>query len=369
MLDRPVKTLERWDKLAQHRPVVAMAGTDAHGGIGRGVDEGGKRRSAFGGVPSYESSFRTFSTRVILERPASGDAGSDARQLLDAIRKGRVFTVIDAIASPGFIDFRAQGLAVNSQPERGEMGSVLGSGPATESMTVSMPPQAQLFLSNGGHEFSPGETTGQRSIGHYESGFEGAGGQSRFEVRVPGAPGSPPVPWLLSNPIYFLPSSAAGTRPPAEPPTIRLPADTQWHSERDERSVVKVQNLSGQLTLDYTLGSGARNSQFAAVVADIRGRAPTFASIIFSVVATRPGRMSVQLRYGGAVRWARSVYVDATSRDARVPVDRLVPVDLQKGPAPDTTSADSLLFVADLTNDRPGDSNTVRISNLRLGKP
>ena len=68
------------------------------------------------------------------------------------------------------------------------------------------------------------------------------------------------------------------------------------------------------------------------------------------------------------MRGARSVYVDATSHDAHVRVDRLVPADLQKGPAPDPTSADSLLFVADLTNDRPGDSNTVRISNLRLGK-
>ncbi len=368
MLDRPVKTLERWDKLAAHRPVVAMAGNDAHGGIGRGIDEGGKRRSAFGGVPSYEASFRTFSTRVILERPPSGDAGADARQLFDAIRKGRVFTVIDAIASPGFIDFRAHGPSANNQPEVVGMGSVLPPGSAYHSMTVSMPPGAQLFLSSLGQEFSPTASTGQTSIGHYESASEGAHGQVRFEVRVPGAPGSPPIPWLLSNPIYSLSPSAGGTKPPVEPPPVRLPADTQWHSERDERSVVKVQNLGGQLTLDYTLGSGARNSQFAAAVADIRGRAPSFATIMFSVVATRPGRISVQLRYGGAVRWARSVYVDATSRDAHVPVDRLVPVDFQKGPGPDTTTADSLLFVADLTNDRPGDSNTVRISSLRLGK-
>jgi hypothetical protein len=51
-----------------------------------------------------------------------------------------------------------------------------------------------------------------------------------------------------------------------------------------------------------------------------------------------------------------------------VPVERLVPADFQKGPAPDTTTADSLLFVADLTNDRPGDANTIRVSNLRFEK-
>jgi hypothetical protein len=49
-------------------------------------------------------------------------------------------------------------------------------------------------------------------------------------------------------------------------------------------------------------------------------------------------------------------------------VDRLVPVDFQKGPPPDTSTADSLLFVADLTNARPGDSNAVRISNLKFEK-
>ena len=368
MLDRPVKTLERWDKLAEHRPVVAMAGHDAHGGIGRGVDEGGKRRSAFGGVPSYEASFRTFSTRVILERPPSGDAGSDARQLLDAIRGGRVFTVIDAIASPGFIDFRAHGPSASNQPVWMEMGSVLHSSNGYRSMTVSMPPGARLFLSSLGHEFSPTETSGQKSLGHYEAGVDGFAGQERFEVRVPGAPGSPPVPWLLSNPIYFLSAATATTKPPVEPPAVRLPADTQWHSEHDERTVAKLQNLGGQVTLDYTLGAGDRRSQFAAAVGDIRGRAAKFSSILFSATASRPGRISVQLRYGGEVRWARSVYVDASVREARVPVNRLVPVDLQKGPAPDTSTADSLLFVADLTNARPGDSNTVHISNLRFEK-
>jgi hypothetical protein len=122
------------------------------------------------------------------------------------------------------------------------------------------------------------------------------------------------------------------------------------------------------VTLDYTLGSGARRSQFAAAVADIRGHVARFSSLLFSATATRPGRISVQLRYGGEARWARSVYVDATPREVRVSVDRLVPADLQKGPAPDSSTADSLLLVADLTNARPGDANTVRISNLRLGK-
>ena len=30
----------------------------------------------------------------------------------------------------------------------------------------------------------------------------GARGAYRVEVSLPGAPGQPPIPWLLSNPIY-----------------------------------------------------------------------------------------------------------------------------------------------------------------------
>jgi hypothetical protein len=125
--------------------------------------------------------------------------------------------------------------------------------------------------------------------------------------------------------------------------------------------------LGGQVTLEYTLAAGERRSQFVAAAADIRGRTPRFTAIVFSATAARPTRLSVQLRYG-ELRWARSVYIDATARDVRVPVDRLVPVDFQKGQAPDASTADSLLIVADLTNARPGDTNTVRVSNLRLEK-
>ena len=48
-----------------------------------------------------------FSARVILGAPPTGDAGRDAALLLDAIREGAVFSVVDAIAGPGALDFRA----------------------------------------------------------------------------------------------------------------------------------------------------------------------------------------------------------------------------------------------------------------------
>ena len=50
LLDRPIATFAHWGDVIQRRPVVALAGVDAHGGIGRGMEEGGKRRPALGAV-------------------------------------------------------------------------------------------------------------------------------------------------------------------------------------------------------------------------------------------------------------------------------------------------------------------------------
>jgi len=346
ILDRPVATLARWDALTAHRRVVGLAGVDAHGGIGRGMEEGGKRRAAFGHVPSYEASFRTFTTHAILDQPFAGDAAVDARALIASIRNGRVFTVIDAVAESGFVDV---------EPD--------ASGQHWVNYTI--PERGELIMVKDGHDSSPLQ---EGQSGRYRLAEDSATAVVRFEVRLPYAPGTPPVPWLVTNPTYFRPPAGDQPLVTSSAAVVRLPPDTQWHSEHDSRTEAKLQNLGGQVTLDYTLGPGERRSQFAAAVGDIRGRAPKFAGILFSATASRPGRISVQLRYGGELRWARSVYVDPSVREVRIPIDRLVPVDFQKGPPPDPATADSLLFVADLTNARPGDSNTVRISNLRLEK-
>jgi hypothetical protein len=81
-------------------------------------------------------------------------------------------------------------------------------------------------------------------------------------------------------------------------------------------------------------------------------------------------RISVQIRYrsGGGERWARSVYLDQSSRRIVVPFDEMVPVDRQTGAAPDLRSAQTLLFVVDLVNASPGSGGTFRIGNVALGR-
>jgi hypothetical protein len=349
LLDRPVETLRHWDALSQHRPVVGLAGVDAHGGIGRGIEEGGKRRPALGTIPSYEASFRTFTTRAVLDRPFNGNAAVDARGLMTAIRQGSVFTVIDAIATPAFF-------AVNKEQGGDSI------------VRYAIPQNADLIMVRQGRDSAPLQ---ESPAGQYRVRRDQTAAAVRFEVRVPGSPGTPPVPWLVSNPI-------GGAAPIPEPSSSEtgdgvfapIAAGASWHVEKDPESIARTNGTGGAVRLDYTLASGSRQSQFAAAVTDFAGPPPSFRALVFSVAAARPGRVSVQLRYpsAGGERWAKSVYVDQNRREVRVPIERMLPADFQKGPIPDPSTARSLLFVVDLTNARPGDSNSIAIDDVRLGK-
>jgi hypothetical protein len=342
LLDRPVATLKRWDELTAHRPVVALAAHDAHGGIGRGYEEDGRRKPTMGHVPSYESSFRTFSDSVILDSPPSGDAAADAREVVDAIRHGRVFTVVDAIASPGLVDLRA--------------------GQGALSIRATLPRGARVVSVANGREAEVNDS----GEGEIVVQAEPATSVMRVEVRTPDAPGTPPIPWLVTNPVYFSPPAAEPVGPLTPVSGVPLDGGVSWHVEKDPNSAARLESADRH-TLRYTLAAGARTSQFVALAADMKGQLAGARSILFVVSAERPARLSVQLRFpqGGGERWGSSTYVDTTSRDAAVPFDRMRPLDRQAGAIPDPAGAASLLFVVDLTNARPGDSNAFTIGSIR----
>jgi hypothetical protein len=353
ILDRPSTTLARWDALTSRRPLVAIAGHDAHGGVGRRAEGGWGLPVP--GVPSYEASFRTFSVRAVLSARPSGDASADGRALLDALRGGRVYTAIDAMAGPAVLDFH-----VMRGGEPSPMGSVLPPGPAVLTARASVPAGARTVLFRDGRELDSADG------GTLELDESMARGAYRVEVQVPGAPGTPPVPWLLSNPIYFHPPPDPAAVPVLAGTATLFPADMPWHVEKDPASTGTVAISAGEAALEYQLRDGDRASQFVALVADLKGRSRSFRTLTFTGQAARPARVSVQLRFpsGGGERWARSVYLDPRPRTLVVSLDDMAPADHQTGPAPDSSSATSLLFVADLTNALPGAANTIRIAGL-----
>jgi hypothetical protein len=355
LLDRPVSTLAKWDQLAATRRVIALAAHDAHGGLGR---ENGGTSGRWLHAPSYEETFRSFSLRVKLPSEPVNDARQDAAILLSAIREGAVFTVVDAVAAPGSLDFHGSVGGVTIP-----MGAAVPptAGKVRFSARADVPANASILLLRNG------EVVAWRTGGALDH-EAGEPGSYRVEVMVPQASGMPQMPWVLSNPIFwFRPGS--GQPPPAGPSVSSPPLpDGDWRTEVSTGSRAAVAAGSSAVNFTYQLASGDPASQFAALVHDLRDQ-PAFSVIALRASASQPTRVSAQLRFAqdGQRRWRRSFYVDRTGREVRIPIARLRPAD-GPGEQPPSGRATSLLFVIDLTNAVPGARGGVTVSDVRLEK-
>jgi hypothetical protein len=344
LLDRPA-TLDRWDRLTAARRVVGLAGIDAHGGVGRRMEDGSL--SGVLGVPSYEASFRAFSLRAVLDRPWSGTAAEDGRALMKAIRSGRVYTTIDALAAPGLLQFEADG-GGRSIPMGGELPS--GS-PASLTARVLKPASADLVLLRNGREVL---STRASTLSAQVTGD----GAYRIEVRTARAPGSPPIPWLVGNPIYVL-APEGGSREQERPPEAgRHGIDAgAWRIEKDPGSSAILRTGTGA-ELAYTLRPAPRASQYVAMTAPLSLK--QVAGVRLTLAADRPARVSIQLRTANDLRWQHSEYVSTEPRTVYLRASDFRPIDQAPRLVAGQTIT-SLLVVVDLTNASPGRSGTLRV--------
>lgn len=351
LLDLP-ESLERWTTLSRTRPVVGLAAVDAHGGAGRRMED--QNRTLFGsiGIPSYEASFRTLSNRVVLDTPLAGEASADARAIYAAIRRGRVFSAIDAIASPALLDY-----SFESGLERAALGTALADDADGALVArVPAPPGSELAILRDGRVVA---TTHGTEIRHVLTGARGA-----YQVRVlaPGAPGMPPMPWLVSNSIGFFAdgaSAAGAVGPTGAGASGAAGAPFPWRIEKDPSSSATLRSAETSATLEFRLAEGARRAQFVAMATDLN--AHDFARIDLRLTADRPMRVSVQLRSADGRRWGRSYYVDPAGTVIEVPVAALLPVDGGGGGPIAGRDATSLLLVVDLTNAAPGRTGNLKV--------
>ncbi|HXW08162.1 MAG TPA: hypothetical protein VD833_23225 [Vicinamibacterales bacterium] len=357
LLDRPVDVFRQWDAVSAQRPLAGLAAHDAHGGMSRRVEDG--QRFAWLGMPSYEASFSAFSLTAILRERFSSDAPADARRLLEAVRAGRVFTTITAVASPGWLDFRGRqsGAAV----EMGE--SLAGEHPTTFSVRVPrVSGGTTVLVCNGADAASS-------TAADLTAEIRGAGA-CRAEVRIAGAPGAPPVPWLVSNPIYLHGPKAPAAVPDEQPLEIALPVDERaLVIEKDPSSRAELDVEGREATLDFQLGPGDRLSQYVALAGPVAPPAPEFDRIVFTAGSSRPLRLSVQLRTdaGGGARWGTSVYLPGEPLRVVIPIDRLQPYQPGTG-TPERSEVTSILLVVDLTNAHPGFEGRLQVSDLALAR-
>jgi len=345
LLDRPERTLERWDALTRRRRVVAVAGADAHARAGwRDDDSDGYTQGWFLRIPSYEASFRTFATRVQVERPFGKDPKLDERQILASLRSGRVFTVIDAIGSPSSFDFSMQGSTLVARTNATGTGSIAL---RKDGRPVAEQPLPELKF----------ETKGEP-------------GTYRVEVVVANAPGTPPVPWIVSNPIYVHPEEW-GTETPAVVPVPTISLSIQggpWRVETDAASTARVSQTDppkGPVEFSFRLGDGAQANQYAALVVGVGKALTDRTHLALRAQARSPMRVSIQARQPqSGERWQKSVYLDEQVRDVIVPLREMLPVGA--GGTFDSGKADTLMLVLDLNNTNPGGAGAITIHDLRI---
>lgn len=359
LLDRP-STLDRWDGLTQRRRVVALAAADAHGGVGRRAEDPGRNLAGIIGIPGYEASFRVFTNRVVLDTPLTGEAVADARAIFAALREGRVFSALDALAGPALLDFW-----VESGVDRAPIGARLPEhSDATIFAKAIVPVGGEIRLLQDGRII-------MTSGGELRRVLTGARGAFRIEVHVPRAPGTPAVPWLVSNPIYFGAEGADGAKgaegagAKAAAGAERAPegariAPFPWRIEKDAKSSAVLRVEKFEVALQYKLAEGERSNQFVALATDLGGQ--PFGAIDLTLAGDRPLRVSVQLRRGDGARWGRSYYVDPAGTRLHVPIGDLK--SLRPAAAETRISAadaTSILLVIDLANANPGRAGVLRV--------
>jgi hypothetical protein len=372
LFDRPEPVLRQWHDLSARRRVVALAGADAHARVSLGgSDPYGD--AAMLKMPSYETVFRTFAIRLVLDRALTTDASSDGAAVLGAIREGRSYTVIDAIASPAFLEFTAA-----SQSGPIPMGGSLPAGDAATRFRVraTLPPNAQVSL------LRTGQPAGKPGEAEHEWIVPDDPGPSAYhvEVRVPDAPGAPPVPWIVSNAIRVGGDPVAEARPasrrtPGGAISLYANGDTSgWRLEHDTESRAAVDardtKEGREIAFRFALAYPGPTRPYASLVREIPGEVAGFRQVAFRARASRPMRVSVQLRAAGQSdrRWRRSVYLDETDRAIVVPFDEMRPVSPDLGPQPPSSGVDSLLFVVDTVNTAPGTTGIVWLDDVSLEK-
>jgi hypothetical protein len=369
-------TMAHWTTLASRRPVVGVAGVDAHAKIDfRNADPGDNRLTI--PFPSYETAFRMLSVHVAPERPLSGPAGdpaADAALVMRAIRAGHLYMAVDGLASPPAFEFTA-----TNQRGTAHQGDELGiGGPVSIHVRSNAPPGFTTIIWRGS-EMLAAEPRGEITI-------EAGEGPAVYRAEVRTNDPDRPRTWLLGNAVYV--RAPQPVQAPQQTPVTLETAlydgrtDSGWHLESDPSSMASVdlaETLTGfELRYRYALGGdSAAGNQWAALVWGTPiGHAPInvadFDRLTFMARAERPTRISVQLRTledGRALRgWQRSVFLDTFDQEHTVDFKDLVP---NVGTTPRTPVLDrvsQILFVVDTTHTRPGTAGRIWIKSAAFQK-
>jgi hypothetical protein len=356
--------VDRWESFAHSRRVVLLAGADAHAKLALANVDPGDNSFALP-IPGYEVSFRTMSLHVQPDRPLTGDAARDATTIVQALRRGHVYTAIDGLASPPAFQFTA----MNARGTAHEGDRLEAGGPVTLHIRNNAPSSFQTIVWK---DDKPIATVSDQADITQPVADEAA--IYRVEIITPRERGS--VPWIISNPIYvgmtFSSTVTEGRKPVTESrPLFDGRTASRWRIELDRTSaaVLDVVPVVGgaELRMRYGLSGGASAGQYAALAVELPSGAAPADRLAFTARAEHPLRLSMQFRMlGRGDRWERSVYIDEVARDHTVYFDDVKPIGVTRTPYPAANDIHDILFVVETTHTKPGSSGRLWVKAAAL---
>ncbi|HEY1910381.1 MAG TPA: hypothetical protein VGG73_05625 [Vicinamibacterales bacterium] len=366
---QPTGVLLQWEALAERRRVVVMAGADAHARLAlRSGAELAQGRYVLP-LPGYESSFELLSIRVRPEAPLSGDAVTDGRLIMRAIRAGHLHTVIDGLASPAAFEFSA----TNEHGTVHEGDEISAAGSLALHVRTNAPPDFTTVI----HE---GIRTLAAQRGAEDWTVHATGEPAVFWVEILSGGRPTPVTWLRSNPIYVRGDRPTEGEPihaasdPVSRPLFDGASPLGWAVEHDadSQASVNVTSIGGGKELEwaYRLADTPGTRQTAVLVVDTPDGIAQFNRLSFTVRSDHPMRVSVQFRGGIGPgpedRWQRSVFVDRSTQVRSVNFDDVTPVGPTRTVAPPLEQIRNILFVVDRTNAKAADAGHLWITRAEL---
>jgi hypothetical protein len=353
------EALELWDSCQAERPLAGWLGSDAHGGfrVGR----------LFAPVPSHRAVFQLGSNHLLLAQPRNGDAAHDAALVWSALRAGRGYSALDALADASRFRFEASSATARVGP--GQTLVLQDGASARMEAGAIAPPDTTLVLMRDGRPLARGARIAQevgRGVYRIEAYLD-----SRY------VPGGRPLPWILSNAIRVTGSSdvpppmpGPAPAPPIASAEVQDFEDGQpaphWQIDRAADASASVRTEAGTLRWDFRLGQGPRTY---ASLSDYRPRDLSGASgIAFRVRASERFRFDVQVRARSGEEnriWRRSVLAGPEWSAAYVPFAALRTYD-PRGGWPDLARVVGLYFEVETAHLPPGRGAALWIDDVGL---
>jgi len=369
-LDGSESTFRQWDALTTRRRVVAVAGSDTHGRLAARDAKEPYEGWTVMRAPGYQTAFETFSI-VIPQLRLSRDATDDAQRVVEEIRRGHVFSAVDALATPAAVSFTATSGAQNASG-----GDVLAlEGPVSIHVASNAPARSTISL------FKDGARVASSTQATLEYSAPAIPAVYRAEIGLEHAPGNPPVPWVVTNPIYVGRSEQGSATPPrAAASTFSSLYEngqaTGWTTDASGQSagafdVARAEGGGTQLRWRWALGGARVDEPYTALSVPATSGLAGFDRVTFSARADKPMRLAIELRgtNGRAEeRWRRSFYIDQNPRDLTVFFDELRPRDQASASRPDLSAVKTLVWVIDARHTALGTNGQIWLDNVRYAR-